>query len=85
MLELDCRGLVCPAPIIELARHIALVSPGGLLAVVATDAAARADVAAWCRMTGHAYVGEEVADDGAPRYVVRRSEGVAGRRDRPSP
>jgi tRNA 2-thiouridine synthesizing protein A len=80
MLEIDCRGLVCPAPIIELARHIALVAPGGLLAVVATDPAARADVPAWCRMTGHEYVGEEVADDGAPRYVVRRSEGAGGRR-----
>lgn len=78
MLELDCRGLVCPAPVIELARHIGLVTPGGLLAVVATDAAARADVPAWCRMTGHGYVGEEVADDGAPRYVVRRNEGGAG-------
>ncbi|MGA8245785.1 MAG: sulfurtransferase TusA family protein [Nocardioides sp.] len=76
MLEVDCRGLVCPAPVIELARHIALVAPGGLLAVVATDPAARTDVAAWCRMTGHEYVGEEVADDGAPRYVVRRSDGA---------
>ncbi len=73
MLEVDCRGLVCPAPIIELARHIALVAPGGLLGVVATDAAARADVPAWCRMTGHEFVAEEVADDGAARYVVRRS------------
>ena len=44
----------------------------GVLGVVATDAAARVDVAAWCRMTGHEYVGEEVADDGVPRYVVRR-------------
>jgi len=72
MLELDCRGLVCPAPIIELARHISQVEPGGLLGVVASDAAARVDVAAWCRMTGHEYVGEESADDGVPRYVVRR-------------
>ena len=73
MRELDCRGLVCPAPIIELARHIRDVVPGELLGVVATDAAARIDVAAWCRMTGHEYVGEEPAEDGVPRYVVRRS------------
>jgi tRNA 2-thiouridine synthesizing protein A len=73
MLELDCRGLVCPAPIIELARHVGDVEIGELLGVLATDAAARADVPAWCRMTGHAYVGEEKADDGVPRYVVRRT------------
>jgi tRNA 2-thiouridine synthesizing protein A len=72
MRELDCRGLVCPAPIIELARHIGDLEIGGLIAVVADDAAARADVRAWCRMTGQEFAGEETADDGAPRYVVRR-------------
>jgi tRNA 2-thiouridine synthesizing protein A len=72
VIEVDCRGLVCPAPIIELARHIADVAPGELLGLVASDAAARVDVAAWCRMTGHEYVGEEAADGGVPRYVVRR-------------
>jgi tRNA 2-thiouridine synthesizing protein A/cysteine desulfurase len=72
MLELDCRGLVCPAPVIELARHLADVPVGGLVAVVATDAAARVDVPAWCRMTAQVWVGEDVADDGTPRFVVRR-------------
>jgi tRNA 2-thiouridine synthesizing protein A len=72
MLELDCRDLVCPAPIIELARHIRDVAVGELIGVIATDAAARPDVPAWCRMTGQEYVGEEAADDGVPRYVVRR-------------
>jgi tRNA 2-thiouridine synthesizing protein A len=72
MLELDCRGLVCPAPIIELARHIGDVEVGGVVGVVASDPAARVDVPAWCRMTGHDYVGEESAEDGVARYVVRR-------------
>ena len=71
-LEIDCRGLVCPAPVIELARRREEVEVGDLLAVVSTDAAARYDVPAWCRMTGQEYVGEEAAEDGVPRYVVRR-------------
>jgi len=71
-LELDCRGLMCPLPIIELARHLADVAVGELVAVVATDAAARHDVPAWCRMRGQEYVGEDTATDGAPRFVVRR-------------
>ncbi|WGX94744.1 sulfurtransferase TusA family protein [Nocardioides sp. L-11A] len=70
--ELDCRDLPCPRPIIELARALPSVAVGDLLAVVARDPAARHDVPAWCRMRGQEYVGEEVADDGAPRYVVRR-------------
>ena len=71
-LELDCRELLCPMPVIELARHLADVPVGALLAVVAHDPAARVDVPAWCRMKQQDYVGEDTAADGAPRYVVRR-------------
>jgi TusA-related sulfurtransferase len=71
-LELDCREMLCPLPIIELGKRYAEVPVGGLVAVVATDVAARTDVPAWCRMRGQEYVGEDVADDGSPRYVVRR-------------
>ncbi|KRF36311.1 sulfurtransferase TusA family protein [Nocardioides sp. Soil805] len=72
-LELDCRDLRCPMPVIELARHLGDVEPGRVVAVVAYDPAARVDVPAWCRMRGQEYVGEDLADDGAPRYLVRRS------------
>jgi TusA-related sulfurtransferase len=70
--ELDCRGLVCPGPIIELAKALPSVAVGELVAVVADDPAARHDVPAWCRMRGQEYVGEELTADGVPRYVVRR-------------
>lgn len=71
-LELDCRDVPCPMPVIELARHLGDVEVGELLAVVARDPAAAVDVPAWCRMKGQDYVGADTADDGAPRYVVRR-------------
>ena len=71
-LELDCRDLRCPMPVIELARHLADVEVGQLLAVVAHDPAAAVDVPAWCRMKAQDYLGADTADDGAPRYVVRR-------------
>ncbi len=71
-LELDCRDQLCPMPVIELARRIGEVEPGQVVAVVADDAAARADVPAWCRMRGQEYVGEQTADDGTPAYLVRR-------------
>lgn len=72
MLELDCRELPCPRPVIELAKALPSVAVGDLLAVVARDPAARYDVPAWCRMREQEYVGEDLADDGLPRYVVRR-------------
>lgn len=71
-LELDCRGMRCPAPIIELGRRYTEVEVGATIAVVATDVAARVDVPAWCRMRGQEYVGEATAADGTPAYVVRR-------------
>lgn len=71
-VELDCRELPCPRPIIELAKALPDVPVGGRIAVVARDPAARHDVPAWCRMRGQEYVGEDAADDGAPRYVVKR-------------
>ncbi len=43
-----------------------------MLAVVADDAAARHDVPAWCRMRAQEYAGEDTAEDGVPRYLVRR-------------
>ena len=71
-LELDCRGMRCPMPVIELGRRFTEVPVGGLVAVVTTTWRPRADVPAWCRMRGQEYVGEDVAADGTPRYLVRR-------------
>jgi TusA-related sulfurtransferase len=67
-LTIDARGLRCPTPVIELAKRIAEVPVGGLVAVLADDEAARHDVPAWCAMRGQEYVGEPVPQT----YVVRR-------------
>lgn len=71
-LELDCRGLRCPMPVIELAKRVGDVAVGDLIGVVSDDVAARVDVPAWCRMRGQEYAGEAVAEDGTPVYLVRR-------------
>jgi tRNA 2-thiouridine synthesizing protein A len=70
--ELDCRELLCPLPVIELARHIGDVAVGEIVGVTTADPAARHDVPAWCRMRDQEYVGEDTAVDGVPRYLVRR-------------
>jgi tRNA 2-thiouridine synthesizing protein A/cysteine desulfurase len=71
-VELDCRGMRCPLPIIRLANNLGDVAVGRTMAVVAEDPAARPDIAAWCRMRGQEYLGEDLAEDGVPRFVVRR-------------
>ena len=72
-VEIDCRGLKCPLPVIRLANNIDDLEVGQTLAVVADDSAARADITAWCRMRAQELVGEDTAPDGVPRFLVRRS------------
>jgi tRNA 2-thiouridine synthesizing protein A len=66
-LELDCRGMLCPLPVITLARRIADVPVGETITVLADDPAAATDIPAWCRMQSQELV-EAVAD----RYTIRR-------------
>ncbi|GAA3562626.1 hypothetical protein GCM10022197_17800 [Microlunatus spumicola] len=66
-LTLDCRGMRCPRPIIEIARHLDDVEVGGLIELLADDPATTPDLAAWCRMRG-----QELVSSAAPRFVVRR-------------
>ncbi|HET8559690.1 MAG TPA: sulfurtransferase TusA family protein [Marmoricola sp.] len=70
-LRLDCTGMLCPRPIIELGKHLGDVAVGGTIVVVADDPAAALDVPAWCRMRGQQFVGTRDGET-APAYVVRR-------------
>lgn len=62
----DARGLVCPAPVIALARAARALPEGSRLLVLATDPAAAVDVPAWARMRGHTVAGAATTkqDDG---------------------
>ncbi len=70
-LRVDARGMMCPRPIIELARAAADAHSGDVITVECTDVAARHDVPAWARMTGNDYVGESETDGGAVALTVR--------------
>lgn len=72
MTEVDCRGQACPLPVIALAKAVEAAAVGEVVALVADDPAAGVDVQAWCRMKGQDYVGADAAEDGTPRYLVRR-------------
>jgi tRNA 2-thiouridine synthesizing protein A len=67
----DARGLLCPIPVIRLARAAADAAPGTVITVWATDPAARLDVPAWARMRGHEVVRVEDLPDGAVAMDVR--------------
>ncbi|MDQ4084635.1 MAG: sulfurtransferase TusA family protein [Actinomycetota bacterium] len=71
-LVVDCTGMRCPMPVIELTRRLADVEVDEVIGVVADDPAAKADVPAWCRLRGHEYVGAR-RQGHARLYLVRRT------------
>ena len=67
---LDVKGLKCPLPILRAKKALATLEGGEELEVLATDAGAPDDFAAFCRQTGHVLVLSEEAD-GVFRLVLR--------------
>jgi len=71
-LVLDCAGMRCPVPVIQLAHRITEVPIGGLVEVRADDPAAALDIPAWCRMRDQGYEGEQAYVGSLRGYRVRR-------------
>ena len=66
-VDLDCTGLLCPLPVIKLAKALPTVAIGDTVTVIADDPAAATDIPAWCRMRS-----QDLVSAGENRYVVRR-------------
>ena len=69
---LDATGKLCPIPIIWTADRIQTLALGQVLEVLATDEAILEDLPAWCRATGHEFLGFET-DPPIYRGYTRRS------------
>ena len=54
---LDTVGLYCPVPIIKTAERIRKMEAGRTLAILSDDRVILIDLPAWCRSTGHEYLG----------------------------
>ncbi len=65
--ELDTSGLLCPLPVLKARRALNRMHPGEGLRVIATDAKAPDDFAAFCEQSGD--VLRDVTQDGE-RYLI---------------
>ena len=61
-MELDCKGLNCPMPILKAKKAIKGLNSGDILKVLATDPGSVKDFDAFCRSGGHKLL--ENGDDG---------------------
>ena len=67
---LDVTGLKCPLPILRAKKALAQLQTDDVLTVLATDAGAPDDFAAFCRQTGHQLL-QSSAPDGVFTLVVK--------------
>ena len=58
-VTLDARGLMCPMPIVHLAKKVKEMSSGQVLELLADDIGSKDDIPAWTRRTGHQLLGME--------------------------
>jgi tRNA 2-thiouridine synthesizing protein A len=68
---LDLKGLLCPMPVIKMAKAIKEIEVGQTIEAYATDPGVMADIPAWCRTTGNELVTLEKLDKQF-HFVVRR-------------
>jgi tRNA 2-thiouridine synthesizing protein A len=55
-LTLDLKGLLCPMPVVKIAKAIKDVEVGGVIEATATDPGVMADIPAWTKATGNELV-----------------------------
>ncbi len=69
---LDCKGMLCPLPILKTKIMIDTMEPDQILKMVSTDPGSINDMAAWSRSTGHELL-ESITDDGEYIFFVRKT------------
>lgn len=68
---LDCVGLACPMPIFKTSTKIKELKPGQVLEVQSDDDGIEKDMPAWCKMTGHEFLGQ-IKENGEYHVYIKK-------------
>jgi tRNA 2-thiouridine synthesizing protein A len=68
-VEWDAGDLACGDLVLELLTRMRALPPGAVLKLIATDPAARIDIAAWCRVTKN-----PLLVNSPPVFFIQRKE-----------
>lgn len=68
---LDCRGLMCPMPVLKTKQAIEKLSTGQILEIIATDSGSKVDIPAWAKSTGNELLSMK-DEDGVHKFYVRK-------------
>jgi tRNA 2-thiouridine synthesizing protein A len=59
---IDLKGLLCPMPVVKMAKEIKTIEMGQVIEAHASDPGVLADIPAWCKSTGNEMVSMEKKD-----------------------
>ena len=71
-VELDCKGMFCPMPIVQLKKATKTMKPRQVLRLTATDPGSVRDVPAWANKTGNKIM-EASEDSGVFTFLIEVS------------
>ena len=69
---LDCKGLLCPLPIIKTNKMIGKMKANQILKIVSTDPVSTIDMVAWSHSSGHELL-ESITVNNEYIFYVRKS------------
>jgi TusA-related sulfurtransferase len=71
---LDVTGLLCPMPVVKLAKAFKSFEPGQVMKLIATDRGSIADIPAWAGSTGNELLEWHEEGDAIVFYVRKGEE-----------
>ena len=83
-ITLDCCGMQCPGPIMEVFKSVSNMQNGEILEVTASDPGFAKDVVSWCRRTGNPLLSNEVRNGEYVAVIQRGTNTPAKTLQQPS-
>ena len=83
-ITLDCCGMQCPGPIMEVFKSVSNMQNGEILEVTASDPGSAKDVVSWCRRTGNTLLSNEVRNGEYVAVIQRGTNTPAKTLQQPS-
>lgn len=68
---IDCGGMYCPHPVMEVAKKMRQLQAGEVVELLATDPTAKHVVPDWCQKTGNTLLSTEEKDKVIKFYIQK--------------
>ncbi len=69
---LDCKGLLCPMPVVKTKKAIQAIEVGQVLEMISTDPGAMPDMHAWAKQTRHELL-DAREEGGKFRFIIKKT------------